>query len=141
MSYCRWSSDAYGCDVYVYEDVSGGFTCHVASRRIVNRHEAPHCPNLVDYPRDSEDNITEEALADFMVKHRAYMDWLKDGAIREPIGLEWDGKSFNVETATSMGNELSILKANGYNVPQYVIDALWEEGKEKGEQADEDIWE
>ena len=141
MSYCRWSSDKYGCDVYVYEDVSGGFTCHVAGRRIINRHEAPHCPDLIDYPRDDDGEITEEALADFMIKHRAYMDWLKDGAIRENIGLEFDGKSFNVETATSMGNELQLLKNMGYNVPQYVIETLWEEGKENGEQADEDFLE
>jgi hypothetical protein len=141
MSYCRWSSDGYGCDVYVYEDVSGGFTCHVASRKIVNLHEAPQHPNLLDYPRSDDGKITEEALTDFMVKHRAYMDWLRDKAVREPIGLEWDGKSFNVETATSMGNELAMLKAHGYSVPQYAIDALWEEGKEKGEQADEDFLE
>ena len=33
MSYCRFSSDDYGCDAYVYEDVSGGFTIHLAGRR------------------------------------------------------------------------------------------------------------
>ena len=141
MSYCRFSSDRYGCDVYVYEDVHGGYTCHVAARKIVNLHEAPHCPDLIDYPRDEEGKITEEALADFMVKHRAYMDWLKDSAIREEIGLEFDGQTFNVETATSMGNELQLLKNMGYNVPQYVIETLWEEGKENGEQADEDFLE
>jgi hypothetical protein len=138
VSYCRWSSDKYGCDVYVYEDVSGGFTCHVAGRRIINRHEAPHCPDLIDYPRGENGEITDEALDDFMVKHRAYMDWLKNDAIRENIGLEFDGKSFNVETATSMGNELKLLQTMGYNVPDYVIEALWEEGKENGEQPDED---
>ena len=28
MSYCRWSSDCHQSDVYVYEDVKGGFTTH-----------------------------------------------------------------------------------------------------------------
>jgi hypothetical protein len=139
MSYCRWSSDGFGCDVYVYEDVSGGFTCHVASRKIVNLHEAPHCPSFFDYPTDKDGKISDESVSDFVGKHHIYMEWLREKAIREPIGLEWDGKSFNVETATSMGNELSILKEMGYSVPQYAIDALLEEGKENGEQATEDF--
>src|SRR5687767_6611694 len=33
MSYCRWSTDDFQCDLYCYEDVSGGFTTHVAGRR------------------------------------------------------------------------------------------------------------
>jgi len=33
MSYCRWSSDNYQCDVYCYADVGGGYTTQVASRR------------------------------------------------------------------------------------------------------------
>ena len=138
MAYCRWSSNGFKCDVYVYEDVNGGYTCHVAGLKIVNGDEAPFCPDLIDYPRDEEGKITDEAVEDFMVKHRAYMDWLEKNAIRKPIGLGFDGKSFNVETATSMGNELKLLQNMGYNVPDYVIEALWEEGKENGEQPDEE---
>jgi hypothetical protein len=138
MAYCRFSSDRHGCDVYVYADVHGGYTCHVAGRRIVNLHEAPHCPDLIDYPRGEDNKITDEALADFMVKHRAYMDWLQNDAIRENIGLEFDGETFNTETATSMGNELKLLQTMGYSVPEYAIETLWEEGKENGEQPDED---
>ena len=33
MSYCRWSTDNFKCDLYCYEDVNGGFTTHVASNR------------------------------------------------------------------------------------------------------------
>jgi hypothetical protein len=43
MSYCRWSSDGMKCDVYVYEDVSGGFTYMFTLRKIINLHEAPYC--------------------------------------------------------------------------------------------------
>jgi hypothetical protein len=35
MSYCRWSSNDFQCDVYVYEDVAGGWTTHVACNRVV----------------------------------------------------------------------------------------------------------
>lgn len=139
MSYCRWSSDGHNCDVYVYEDVSGGFTCHVAARRIVNLHEAPHVPNFGDYESFKNGKTSDEDLKDFMQKYHEWMQWLDHKAVREPIGLEFDGKSFNVETATGMGNELSLLKMQGYNVPQYAIDALFEEGKENGEQAEE-LW-
>ena len=76
MSYCRWSSDGFKSDVYVYADVAGGFTCHVT-----------------------------------------------------------DGKTFNVSTAMTMANELTVLRNMGYHVPQYAIDALYEEGKGNGEQA------
>ncbi len=34
MSYCRWSSDNTNCDLYCYEDCSGGFTTHVAGFRL-----------------------------------------------------------------------------------------------------------
>ena len=37
MSYCRWSSDDFQCDVYVYESVAGGFVTHVAANRVVFR--------------------------------------------------------------------------------------------------------
>jgi hypothetical protein len=112
MSYCRWSSDGHNCDVYVYEDVSGGYTCHVAGLRIINLHEAPRCPNLVDmdYPRKENGEISDEALADFMTKHTVYMNWLRDKAIRKPIGLEHDGQSFNVETPGDMAATLCSLK-------------------------------
>lgn len=31
MSYCRFSSEDYQCDVYAYADVAGGYTIHVAA--------------------------------------------------------------------------------------------------------------
>jgi len=136
MSYCRWSSDGMKCDVYVYQDYHGDYVCHVAGRKIVNLDEAPHCPSLLDYPRGEDNKITDEATQDFMVKHRAWNEWLEESAIHEDIGLEFDGKTFSHDSATSMANDLYILKQMGYQVPQYAIDALYEEGKENGEQAE-----
>ena len=136
MSYCRWSSDGMKCDVYVYEHYTDGYVCHIASRKIVNLHEAPHCPSWFDYPTDEDSRLSDESIQDFMVKHRAWMDWLHHHATREDIGLEFDGKTFSHDSATSMANDLYILKQMGYQVPQYAIDALYEEGKENGEQAE-----
>jgi len=33
MSYCRWSSGDWNCDLYCYEDARGGWTTHVAENR------------------------------------------------------------------------------------------------------------
>ena len=123
------------CDVYVYEDVSGGFTCHVAARKVINLNEAPHSPNVDDSATGEEGKIWEAALQhvmwqDFIIKHRAFHDWLDKSAVRQNIGLEYDGKSFNVETAGDMAERLVELKNMGYNVPQYAIDTLNEEQEE-----------
>lgn len=46
MSYCRWSSMNWMCDVYVYEDVDGGWATHVAGRR----RAIPPIPDLLAGP-------------------------------------------------------------------------------------------
>jgi hypothetical protein len=136
MSYCRWSSDGHKCDVYVYEHYADGYVCHVAARKIVNLDEAPECPSFFIYPTDEKGRLSDESLNDYMVKHRAWMKWLQDEAIHEDIGLEFDGETFSCDTATDMGNQLKMLQNMGYRVPDYAIEALWEEGKENGEQAE-----
>ncbi len=44
-----------------------------------------------------------------------------------PIGLPFDGKSFNDDTAAQCADRLSWLRAMGYSVPQYAIDTLRDE--------------
>ena len=128
MSYCRWSSDRHQCDVYVYEGYEG-YVCHIAGRKIVNLSEAPKdVGSILDFK--------EEDRHIWMENHRAWMKWLETEAIREDIGLEFDGETFSTDTATDMGNQLKMLQDMGYRVPNYVIEALWEEGKENGEQAE-----
>jgi hypothetical protein len=31
LSYCRWSSDNFRCELYCYQDTCGGWTTHVAA--------------------------------------------------------------------------------------------------------------
>ena len=130
MSYCRWSSDGMKCDVYVYEHYSDGYVCHVAGRKIVNLAEAPECPSWFDFPTDENGRISDESIQDYMVKHRAWNEWLDKSAIREDIGLEHDGKTFSCDMPGDMAETLIMLKEMGYQVPQYAIDALWEEQTE-----------
>lgn len=80
MSYCRWSSDNFKCDVYVYADVSGGWTTHVkrdssldfnvetpgecAARLMSLRKQGYHVPqyaidNLLTEQKEMDDNNGE----------------------------------------------------------------------------------
>lgn len=51
MSYCRWSSDDFDCDVYAYEHCDGGWAVHVAGSRYVTKPKEPFdfnvAPDLV----------------------------------------------------------------------------------------------
>jgi hypothetical protein len=121
MSYCRWSSDDFQCDVYVYEDVAGCWTTHIASRR-------RHIPDdvLASFPV-----VDENDFMSWHVRHRAVMDWLsetKDHA--QLITLDHmpsSGETFHDDTPGECADRLEALRAEGFNVPQYAIDSLREE--------------
>ena len=112
MSYCRFSSDNWSCDIYCYEGGSG-FVTHVAGNRVLG--DIPKTPAL-----------TKESIPDYMVAHKAQMAFF-DTCERAPIGLPHDGESFDDDTAGECADRLESLRADGYNVPQYAIDALREE--------------
>jgi len=117
MSFCRWSDDDYQCDVYCYESCYGGFVTHVADNRPVLDIELP--------PRVEPIIGNTEA---WVARHEQVMDWVEN-AKRVPIGLPYDGKHFSTNNAKETAELLQMLKEVGYNVPQYAIDALFEEGK------------
>ncbi len=119
MSYCRFSSDDYQCDVYCYEDVSGGFTTHVAgSRPVLDGTLPPPVP------------FDRENIAAFMARHEKAMAWLERAELRD-IDLPHAGECFNDPDAASAAARLQMLKDAGYNVPQYAIDALREEAADE----------
>lgn len=130
MSYCRWSSDNWRCDLYCYEDVSGGFTTHVAGNRVVG--EIPRDPSVLELVRGT---ISDE---EWLTQHRAALKFLET-AERRPIGLPHDGESFNDPDLPSFLKRVTDLRAMGYNIPDYVFDEIQEElrstsrEEEKGE--------
>lgn len=113
MSYCRWSSDNWRCDLYCYAHCDGGYTTHVAGNRVVG-----------DIPPEPE--LRSPLPDDFMQKHNAVMDFLKD-AERAPIGLPHDGETFSDPDLRSFLERLVTLRAAGYNFPDYVLDDVREE--------------
>lgn len=112
MSYCRWSDDDYQCDVYCYEDVLGGYTTHVAGSRAVLD---------VDLPPKVEYSTATSAA--WWKRHEQQAIWIAQ-ALRKPVGLPFDGETFNDPDAQSAADRLQWLKELGYNVPQRAIDAL-----------------
>lgn len=111
MSYCRFSTDDYQCDVYVYADCSGGFTTHVAGNRVIYKSALPP---PVDFSKDA---------TAWFERHRKVSEMLEQ-ADRVDIGLPHDGQTFNDDTAKECAERLSELKGMGYMIPQAVIDAL-----------------
>ena len=115
MSYCRWSSDDWKSDLYVYADVAGGYTAHVAGRRRDFTPPEPEAELWADLGKVS----TEEWNA----RNRAYNEALKESlwiALPEPS----TGSLFNVDTPGEMAAKLKTLRNEGFYIPDYAIEDL-----------------
>jgi hypothetical protein len=118
MSYCRFSSDDFQCDVYAYESCMGGFQVHVAGSRYVFTQPLPE---PVSFER--------EHFQQWCDRHQQVYKMVEEASL-QPIGLSRDGASLIVRTPGECADLLENLRAEGYRVPQYAIDALREEQKE-----------
>lgn len=123
MSYCRWSSDGWSCDVYVYESESG-YVTHVASRRHVAKEPCP----TIDWNSILKIDDRPEMLAAIDRWRAAERDWLESSEL-EDIGLPHDGATFYDRTPADCARTLCDLLEMGYNVPRDVVDTLLEEAE------------
>lgn len=139
MSYCRFSSDNWRSDVYVYEHCGGGFVTHVAGMRRV----LPAIPDISHRyaPRWGCEWSRENGLSYPSRWHRRaaavtnYIAWMWNGlsmwSVRisplKEIGLPHDGDQFCDDTAGECADRLESLRALGYHVPESAIKALREE--------------
>ena len=108
MSYCRWSSDDFQCDVYVYESECG-WVVHVARRRRI-------------IPATVRAGLPTEPVSRFV----ALMDWM-DAHPEQWVSLEHldgAGQSFDTETPGECADILAGLQGRGFRVPDGVIAAL-----------------
>lgn len=117
MSYCRWSTDDYQCDVYAYENMDGNVHISVAAMR--------HDLESSVLPRPAPVNITD-GVEEFVLRQSEFMQFLETCLVR-PIGLPCDGDRYIFTDKAEAADKLQELKDMGYNVPENAINALKEE--------------
>lgn len=114
MSYCRWSSMNWRCDLYCYEHVNGGYTIHVAANRVVG--DIP--------PEPSWDLVkTEAGREQWLAMRNAVMAFVST-AERKPIGLAHDGETYNEPDLDAFFARLMALREAGYQFPDDVLEAV-----------------
>lgn len=120
MSYCRWSTDDFQCDLYIYEDVSGGWTTHVAGGRVV-WHEGA-LPEPIDYATDPVGHF-DRMIA---VSRLMPVDELEgnENFHREGIDLPLAGETFNDSTPGACAARVEHLIDLGYRCPSEVVTEL-----------------
>ena len=111
MSLCRFSSDDFQCDVYVYESMYG-WEIHVAAVRLKFDQELPP-----DVPFD------QEHTAEWMERHNI-VHAMVERAERIPYELPYAGESLTTSSEQECAEMLERLQALGYRVPQHAIDDL-----------------
>lgn len=110
MAYCRFSTDDFQCDLYLYESCYGGYQAHIAARRPVYQGELPP-------------QVPIEDTANWWNRHQQVL-LLHQQAELVAIELPYAGESFGTETAAEMLARLHELRALGYSFPDYVLVAL-----------------
>lgn len=130
MSYCRFSSDNWWSDVYVYQS-AGGWITHVAGMRGVIRP----VPDIISCSFSAW--LCGRGGAAYKAWIRFALLWqrfLHRPSLRlipmRPIGLPHDGETFTADTPSECADTLECLRSLGYRVPQRAIDALREEAGE-----------
>lgn len=113
MSFCRWSSDDFHCDLYCYEDCYGGFTTHIAVYRVLGK--VPKIPFILD--------VTLEEFMKAQTAQHAFLEKAK----RKRIDLPYTGESFNDSTLEAFYERLQWLREIGYKFPDYVLSSVLEE--------------
>ena len=125
MSYCRWSSDNWRCELYCYEDISGGYTTHVAGRKRIGLETLPPNP-LVELIENAEGEIKDGWNDRYRTHHDALM-----ALPLEDITLPHAGETFNDPDLASFKERLLWLRSLGYSFPDYVLATIDEEMKEE----------
>lgn len=118
MSYCRWSSNDFRCDVYVFESSEGWETMVACRRHLVPDADIPPPINFLE---DTSGYMSRERRVREMIETAGYA----------AIGLPHDGECFLDCSPGECADRLEGLQALGYRVPGYAIDALREEQAER----------
>lgn len=133
MALCRWSSDDFKCDLYIYQSVHGGIEVNIAvSRRTHDPSSLPEWPEAPEFPGgeiDQSDPAWQDYVRKYIERKRALMELL-DNADLEPIGGPLDGRTFSFETPREVVQflEEEVIPCGKYTFPEGLIDDLknWE---------------
>lgn len=127
MSYCRFSTDDFQCDLYCYADVNGGYTTHVAANRVMFNKPLPKPITLGPHPNKAQ-------VKEWLNRNQFVSNLLDDddAVTRVPITLPFAGDTFNDTTLEDFLDTLIKLKEVGYVFPQYVIETVESEIKDRG---------
>lgn len=121
MSYCRFSSDGFRSDVYVYYGV-GGYHILVAQFRCTNDFSYPELFPAPEGKRAQERHY--KMVAEGQKKWFATMT-------RSKIEIEHAGDAFVVKTAQAAIDRLKYLSSLGYHVPELCLQALQDEASDE----------
>lgn len=127
MSYCRWSSLNFKCDLYCYQDFSGHYVIHVAGSRLVGTPPPVPSPLAVDW-QDAKQVQRWQTAQD------EYDRWMADAEHRD-IDLPYAGQSFYEDTLEDFRLRLIDLRRIGYRFPAGVLDVIEEEIAERDAEA------
>lgn len=118
MSYCRWSSDNWRCDLYCYEDANGGWTTHVAGRKKLGWWVPSPSFRLLKLGKVGNWVWrVQYRLHRFTYGLMTYRD------LRSPYA----GQSFNDPTLEDFRARVQVLRDSGLRVPDHVFAAIEEE--------------
>lgn len=113
MAYCRWSTDDFLCDLYIWDDVAGHTAVAVASRRVVYEEPLPE-PIPWDVERIEEIYARQKVVRDLPQHY-------------EDIELPHAGEILCVPTPAAAADLVAELRALGYCCPDGIEQALREE--------------
>lgn len=120
MSLCRWSTDDFNCDLYVYNSGNDQYTIHVAGNRVVG-----NVPKITSDYMDAGDPKDMVRCKEWISQYDAQINWLIN-CERENITLKYAGESFTLSGEMAIA-KLHELKALGYKFPNYVITDIEDE--------------
>lgn len=121
MSYCRWSTDDFQCDLYIYECVTDQWMIHVAGRKIVYKEPLP-----VPVELDTHDKESWKAWFDRKDQVKA----IRKRSELVEIGLPYDGQTIAVDSPGECADVVEMLLALGYRAPKGIVEELRDEQKE-----------
>ena len=101
MTYCRFSSENFGCDLLIYKSEEG-YVIEVAKDRIAGVIPQTNMA-LLAYRKDKEYFAQVMRQAEFI-----------ETAKRIPINLPFDGQKFIEPDYEALGKRLLLLEASGY---------------------------